>query len=303
MSEQYRNSFLLLITAAIWGSGFVAQALGVGAVGSFTFTWARSLVGGIFLLSLLPLIDRIKADSRNKPVKAENPWKNPQLWIGGAACGTALFVSESLQQFGIERTSIANASFITSLYIVIVPVLGIFVKRRVGLNVWAAVALAVAGLYFLCVKEGDSLSIGTGDLLVTACALSFSFHILIIDYFVDKADPVRMSCLQFFTGSVIGLVMMALFDPPTVEGLKTAFFAILYAGCMSNGIAYTLQIVGQKAVNPVVASLIMSLESVFGALFGWLILDQALSLRQSLGCLAMAAAIVLAQLPRRLFRF
>ena len=300
MTEQYKNSLLLLITAAIWGSGFVAQALGMEHVGPFTFTWARSLIGGLFLLAVIPFLERSKgASSRRGP--QGNPWKNKTLWIGGFLCGTMLFVSESLQQFGIMQTTVAKASFLTSLYILIVPILGIFLRRRTFWNVWAGVAIAVAGLYLLCVKPDDSLKLSAGDTLVILCAFSFSLHILVIDRFAPLVDAVRLSCLQFFIGSVWGAVMMALFDPPTLEGLRGALGAILFAGVMSNGVAYTLQTVAQKGINPTIASLIMSLESVFGTLAGWLIMNQTLTARETVGCAVMATAIVLAQLPPKLF--
>ncbi len=300
MNQQYRNSLLLLITAAIWGSGFVAQALGMEHVGPFTFTWARSLIGGLFLLAAMPLLDRIRGTVRGKT--DPNPWKNRTLWIGGFFCGTMLFISESLQQFGIMQTTVAKAGFLTSLYILIVPILGIFLNRKAFWNVWVGVLIAVAGLYLLCVKPGDSLRLSTGDTLVVACAFSFSLHILVIDRFAPLVDAVRLSCLQFFIGSVWGAIMMALFDPPTLEGLIGALGAILFAGVLSNGVAYTLQTVAQKGINPTIASLLMSLESVFGTLAGWLIMNQTLSAREFLGCCVMGAAIVLAQLPPGLFK-
>ena len=298
MSVQYRNSLLLLITAVIWGSAFVAQALGMEHVGPFTFTWARSMIGGLFLLAVIPFLDRLRGDSSPK---GENPWKNKKLWIGGAACGTMLFLSESLQQFGILYTTVAKASFLTSLYILIVPVIGIFIGRRAGANVWAGVVLAVIGLYLLCMKGGD-LSIGLGDSLVIACAFSFSLHILIIDRFAPFVDAVRMSCLQFFMGGALGFFFMLAFDPPSLAGLKAALGAILFAGVLSNGVAYTLQVVAQKGLNPTIASLIMSLESVFGTLAAWIIMGQTLTLREIAGCAVMGAAICIAQLPESFFK-
>ncbi len=301
MNEQYKNSLLLLITAAIWGSGFVAQALGMEHVGPFTFTWARSLIGGLFLLCAMPLLDRLRGVSpSDKP--RNNLWKNKTLWVGGFFCGTMLFISESLQQFGIMQTTVAKASFLTSLYILIVPVIGVFMRKRTTWNVWFGVLIAVAGLYLLCVKPGDSMMLSRGDTLVIACALSFSLHIMVIDRFAPLVDAVRLSCLQFFIGSVWGAVLMALFDPPTLEGLRGALGAILFAGVMSNGVAYTLQTVAQKGINPTIASLLMSLESVFGTLAGWIVMGQTLTSREAIGCAVMGVAIVLAQLPPRLFK-
>jgi len=300
MNEQYKNSLLLLITATIWGTGFVAQALGMEHVGPFTFTWARSLIGGLFLLAAMPLLDRFRGARPNSD-PAGSPWRNKTLWIGGFFCGTMLFISESLQQFGIMQTTVAKASFLTSLYILIVPVLAIFFGRRTTWNVWLGVLIAVAGLYLLCMKAGEPLGLSSGDTFVVACAVSFSFHILVIDHFAPQVDAVRLSCVQFFVGSVWGLILMAIFDPPTLEGLLSALPAILYAGIMSNGVAYTLQTVAQKGVNPTIASLIMSTESVMGTLAGWIIMSQTLTSREIVGCIVMGTAIVIAQLPPRLF--
>ena len=299
MSLQLKHSFLLLITATIWGTGFVAQALGMEHISPFAFTWGRSVVGCLFLLLLMPLLDRLRHLKKTRP--EANPWKNRTLWIGGFACGTLLFVSESLQQFGLLYTEVGKAAFITGLYIVFVPLIDVFRGRGSALNLWLAVILAVVGLWFLSVKEG-TFTLSLGDGLVLACAVSFSFHILVIDRFASEADGVRMSCIQFFVGGVWGLICMMIFDPPTLEDLKAALWCLLYAGCLSNGIAYTLQIVAQRGMNPVIASLIMSLESVAGALAGWLIMGQVLSPKEILGCVVMAAAIVLAQLPAQWFK-
>ncbi|MEI3355470.1 MAG: DMT family transporter [Duodenibacillus massiliensis] len=198
-------------------------------------------------------------------------------------------------------TEVGKASFITSLYIVIVPVIGIFIGRRSSLNIWLAVILAVAGLWFLCMNPGTGFTLSLGDSLVLACALSFSFHILVIDHFAPKTDGVRMSCIQFAVGGVWGFILMMFFDPPTLKDLWDAVWMLLYAGILSNGIAYTLQIVGQKGLNPTVASLIMSFEAVVGVLAGWLFMNQALTGRELIGCAVMAAAIVLAQLPAKWF--
>lgn len=298
MQHQYRDSFLLVVTALIWGFGFVAQALGMEYVSPFTFTWARSLIGGLFLLALMPFFDRLRArgaEVNNKSTSA-SPWKNRTLWVGGIACGTVLFISESLQQFGIVHTTVAKASFLTSLYIILVPIAGLFFGRRTPAVVWAAALLAVVGLYYLCMKPGG-LTLTLGDSLVIACAVSFTAHIFVIDRFAPFVDCIRMSCIQFFTGSVLGSVLMMIFEPPTLEALVAALPAILFAGVMSNGIAYTLQIVAQKGVPPALASLIMSLESVFGVLGGWLIMGQTMSGREAFGCALMFAAIVLAQIP------
>ncbi len=219
------------------------------------------------------------------------------LLAGGISCGVALFAASNLQQFGIQYTTVGKAGFITALYIVLVPILGIFLKKKVGARVWVSVALAVAGLYLLCITE--AFAIGTGDLLVLLCALVFSVHILVIDYFSPKVDGVRMSCIQFFVCGLLSGVGMLLTETPDLHEILRAWMPIGYAGVFSCGVAYTLQIIGQKGTDPTVASLILSLESVVSVLAGWLLLGQALSAKEMTGCVLMFAAILLAQLPQK----
>ena len=207
----------------------------------------------------------------------------------------ALCIASNLQQFGIKYTTVGKAGFITAMYIIIVPVIGIFLKKTTGLRIWISVLLAVGGLYLLCMTEG--FSIAFGDLLVLLCAVMFSVHILIIDYFSPKVDGVRMSCIQFFVSGILSGVAMLIFEQPDLGAILQAWMPILYAGVMSCGVAYTLQIVGQKDMDPTIASLILSLESVVSVLAGWVILGQKLSSKELFGCVLMFAAIILAQLP------
>ncbi|MCD7954895.1 MAG: DMT family transporter [Lachnospiraceae bacterium] len=218
------------------------------------------------------------------------------LLAGGFSCGVILFLASSLQQFGIQYTSVGKAGFITAMYIVLVPIFGIFLHKKTGLRVWIAVAMAVAGLYLLCMT-GDSLALNRGDALVLLCAVAFTFHILVIDHFSSRVDGVKMSCIQFFTCGLLSAIGMLLFETPQISQILAAWMPILYAGVMSCGVAYTLQIVGQRGMNPTVASLILSLESVISLLSGWVILHQSLSGRELAGCLIMFAAIILVQLP------
>ena len=299
MPPQLRNSFILFLCALIWGSAFVAQAIGMDHIGPFAFTFARSIIGGLFLLAVIPLLDRITRKASDGKEKNDNPWKNPKVWTGGIACGAVLFISESLQQFGLLYTTVGKAGFLTCLYIVIVPIAGMFIGRKTSFLVWIAVVLSCLGLYYLCMPPGE-FSLALGDALVLACAFSFTVHILVIDYYTNYVDGVRMSCIQFFVGSLLGLVMMLLFDRPSIDAMVSAAPAFLYAGICSNGIAYTLQIIGQRGVNPTVASLILSLESVVSVIAGWLILAQAMSVRELMGCALMLGAVVLAQLPQKL---
>ncbi len=298
-----RQSALLLLTAAIWGVAFVAQSVGMDYVGPFTFNAVRSLIGGIVLIPCIALLKRINAGSKDAAETAGRAAGDPSgqrklLLTGGVACGVLLCIASNLQQFGIMYTSVGKSGFITAMYIVLVPVFGIFLKKKVGMKIWCSVAIAVGGLYLLCMTD-NGFSIQKGDLLLLLCAVVFSFHILTIDYFSPKVDGVKMSCIQFFTCGILSMVCMFLFEQPQIGAILQAWMPILYAGVMSCGVAYTLQIVGQKGMNPTVASLILSMESVISVIAGWLILHQKLSGRELLGCVLMFAAIILVQLPER----
>lgn len=294
---------LLLLTAAIWGVAFVAQSVGMDYVGPFTFNTVRSLLGGIVLIPCIVLLKRINVGSKDTAGAAEHASGDPAgqrkvLLTGGVACGVLLCIASNLQQFGIMYTSVGKSGFITAMYIVLVPVLGIFLKKKAGIKIWCSVAIAVGGLYLLCMT-GSGFSIQKGDLLLLLGAVMFSFHILTIDYFSPKVDGVKMSCIQFFTCGILSMVCMFLFEQPQIGAILQAWIPIVYAGVLSCGVAYTLQIVGQKGMNPTVASLILSMESVISVIAGWLILHQKLSGRELLGCVLMFVAIILVQLPER----
>lgn len=292
--KSLRSSMLLLLTALIWGVAFVAQSEGMNYVGGFTFIGTRYLIGGAVLLPLLFFLRKRNAQW-NALSKEEQKKQNRIGVIGGVCCGIALCAASSLQQFGIAYTTVGKAGFITALYIVIVPILGLFLKKTVGLNIWISVVIAAIGMYLLCITEG--FRIGKGDFLVFLCAITFSFHILIIDHFSPKADGVLISCVQFFTAGVVGTVLMLLFEQPSISGILSAWAPILYAGVFSSGVGYTLQVVAQKDVEPTVASLLMSMESVFSMLAGWVLLGQKLSGKELIGCFLVFAAIILAQIP------
>ena len=308
--QQIRNTALLLLTAIVWGVAFVAQSVGMDYVGPFTFICTRSLIGGVVLIPCIALLNWLEggANRRKPKTDASLEQKEPplsgeqrqrqrrQLLLGGVCCGLALCTASCFQQFGIQYTSVGKAGFITAFYIIIVPVLGLFFKKKCGPLVWIGVALALAGLYFLCINE--SLSIGQGDLFVFICALLFAVHILVIDYFTQQVDGVKMSCIQFFVCGLLSGLGMLLFEKPHLSQIMEAWKPILYAGVLSSGVGYTLQIVGQKGMNPTVASLILSLESVVSVLAGMLLLEQTLSNWEILGCVLMFGAIVLAQLPQ-----
>lgn len=295
MSKKMRGNLILLLTALIWGTAFVAQSAGMEHVQPFTYNGVRTLIGGLVLIPVIFLFDRLKpADQRPSPDEQKEIRRNSL--IGGAACGVVLCVASSFQQFGISMTTAGKAGFITALYIVIVPLLGIFIKKKIPKITWLCVGIAVVGFYLLCVKEGFSVS--AGDLLVLCCAFFFSIHIMVIDHFNGKqVDGVRMSCIQFLVAGLISLVLMLVFEQPSLENLWAAKGSILYAGVLSCGVAYTLQILGQRDTEPTTATLILSLESVFAALSGWALLHETLSFKELAGCALVFAAVILAQIP------
>lgn len=289
-----KNSLLLLLTATIWGVAFVAQSVGMDYVGGFTFNMTRSLIGSAVLLPVIWFIGR---NSSKKAEETQGSGSRKDLLWGGLACGILMCLASNFQQFGIKYTTVGKAGFITACYIVLVPILGLFLKKKCSPFIWLAVAMAVAGLYLLCIKDG--FSIGKGDILVLICAVLFSFHILVIDYYSPKVDGVKLSCIQFLVCGILSGIPALIFEKPEMSAVLTAWQPILYAGVMSCGVAYTLQIIGQKNMNPTVASLILSLESCISVLAGWVILGQQLSAREIAGCVIMFAAIILAQLPQK----
>lgn len=293
---QLRNSLLLLLTATIWGVAFVAQSVGMDYVGPFTFNMLRSIIGGIVLIPCIFLLDKIAPKEEKKQTEEERRQGRKTLLLGGICCGVLLALAANMQQIGIQYTTVGRAGFITACYIIIVPILSfLFFRKKCGISIVAAVILALIGLYLLCITDG--FAIGKGDLFVLICSFLFSFHILVIDYFSPLADGVKMSCIQFFVCGIVSGIPALLTETIVWENILQAWMPILYAGVMSCGVAYTLQIVGQKNMNPTVASLILSMESCISVLAGWMILDQKLTSRELFGCVLMFAAIVLAQLP------
>ena len=290
-----RNSLLLLLTATIWGVAFVAQSVSMDYIGGFTFNAVRNLIGALALLPVIKVLDKTRSEAEKKCESSASGRKT--LLIGGICCGIMLCLASNFQQFGIKYTTVGKAGFITACYIIIVPIIGIFLKKKCSPFIWTAVVMALIGLYLLCITDG--FSIGLGDVLVLVCAFLFSLHILVIDYFSPKADGVKLSCIQFLVCGILSMIPALVLEHPQISSILTAWLPILYAGIMSCGVAYTLQIVGQKNVNPTVASLILSLESCISVLAGWVILGQKLSAKELLGCVIMFAAIILAQLPEK----
>lgn len=294
-----KNAIMLMIAALIWGVAFVAQSVGMEHVGPFTFNGVRCLVGAVALLPVIFFFDRKKKKEKTgqEEKKERGIGTKKDLVMGGLLCGGFLFLASSLQQIGIQYTTTGKAGFVTAFYIVIVPVLGIFLHKKISGNVWIAVALALLGLYFLCMTE--SFTIGKGDIYIFACAFVFSIQILMVDHFAPKVDGVKLSCLEFLVSGLLSLFFMFSLERPTLSGILAAGIPILYAGVLSCGVAYTFQILGQRDSNPAIASLIMSLESTFSVLAGWLLLHETLSTREAIGCIFMFAAILLAQLPEK----
>ena len=294
MKKQAISAAELLLTAFIWGVAFVAQSVGMDYIGPFTFNCVRSIIGGLVLIPLVIILG--KKNRADKNAKETTEYKKNTV-IGGICCGVYLCAASCFQQFGIMHTTVGKAGFITALYIIIVPILGIFLKKRVAPIVWGSSVIAVVGFYLLSIS--GQVSINKGDILVLICAVLFSVHILVIDYFSPKGDGVTISCIQFITCGILCGILMFLFETPHISDIFAAYLPILYAGVMSCGVAYTLQIVGQKNMDPTVASLILSLESVFSALAGWMILGQGLSRKELIGCSLVFVAVLLAQMPQR----
>ena len=303
-THKIRNTIFLFLTAMIWGAAFVAQSVSMDFIGPFTFICLRSIIGGLFLIPVIMVLDGIRVKNQKK--SANNPqklleerqklsWKNKKLLESGIVCGIFLFLANCFQQTGIQYTTVGKAGFITTFYIIIVPIIGLFFKKYCGILTWIGVVIALVGLYFLCITE--KLTIQKGDALILCCSFLYAGQILAIDHYNPFVDGVKMSCIQFLTGGVLGAVFMFLFESPDMGMILKAAGPILYTGIMSTGVGYTLQIVGQKGLNPTIAALIMSLESVFSALSGYLFLHQILTTRELIGCVLMFIAIVLAQLP------
>lgn len=292
-SFNIKNTLILLLTATIWGIAFVAQSVGMEYVGPFTFTTTRSIIGGLVLIPFIIFTSKNQNSSDN--IDKSN---NKTLMLGGLCCGTFLCIASNFQQIGIQYTTVGRAGFITACYIIIVPIISfIFLKKKCDFKLWISVILSLVGLYLLCITDG--LTVGKGDVLVFICAIFFSLHILVIDYFSPKVDCVKMSCIQFFVCGILSAIPAFVTESIKLSQLLNAWAPILYAGVLSSGVAYTLQIVGQKNMNPTIASLILSLESCISVIAGFIILNQTLSSREVFGCIFMFGAIILAQLPSK----
>ena len=310
--NQVRQVVFPILAAFIWGTAFVAQDLCADSIGTFAFNATRYFVAVLALLVVIAISDRAK---KNKPALTAEEKKaaHKQLWLGGLCCGVALAIASNFQQAGlVAGTDAGKAGFITALYVVLVPVFGLFFKRKVNLPTWIAVVLSVIALYLLCIK-GD-FSLAPGDLLILVCAVCFAIHILVIDHFTATVDGLKLSCVQFLVAAVwatiakvvcailgvngIGDVSAAtsIFAVPDWQGILSCILPILYVGIFSSGVAYTLQILAQKDSNPTVVPILLSLESVFAVISGAIILHQQMTAREYIGCVVMFVAVILAQI-------
>ena len=292
MFANLKYNLLMMLAALIWGSAFVAQRVGMDFNGPYTFNCVRSFIGS---LALLPVILTLGRAGAVRQLATRGGRRD--LLLGGLVCGTILTASTLFQQVGLTGTSAGKAGFITAQYILLVPLFGLFLGKRTTWLLWLAVAIALAGMYLLCVKDG--LQVEKGDLCVLCCAVGFAFHILVIDHFAKRVDGILLSCVQFVVCGFLSGVLMFALEKPAVGALLKGWIPLLYTGILSSGVAYTLQIITQKHLSPAIAALVMSLESVFAALAGWIVLHEKLSPREFVGCVLVFAATLLAQVPPR----
>ena len=292
--NQMRQVVFPILAAFIWGTAFVAQDLCADSIGAFAFNATRYFIAVLALLVVILISDKLK---KNKPTLTAQEKKaaNKQLWLGGLCCGAGLAIASNFQQAGLVAGADAGkAGFITALYVVLVPVFGLFFKRKVSLPTWIAVVLSVVALYLLCIK-GD-FSLAPGDLLVLVCAVCFAVHILVIDHFTAYCDGVKLSCLQFLFAGIISTICMFIFEDVDFAAILSCALPLLYVGIFSCGVGYTLQILAQKDSNPTVVTILLSLESVFAVIAGAIILKQQMTVREYIGCAIMFAAVILAQI-------
>ncbi len=293
MKSQIKGSLAIIVATIIWGSTFVAQSVGMDHIGPFTFQASRCLLGTLILLPIIAVADRFTATGDGKNFFTR--WLDKKLWTAGLFCGVPLFVAAGLQQMGIVDTDAGKSAFLTAMYIVFVPILGVFRGQKLTKWIPVSVLLGVVGLYFLsCVGV---TSVAKGDLLLLGCALAFAVQILCVDIFVNDVDCLRLNCINSLVCAVLSGTVMLFTETPSWESIRGCFGSIAYAGILSMGIAYSLQIIGQKDLPPATASLLMSMESVFAVISGWLVLHERLTLWEGLGCVLVLTAVVLSQIP------
>lgn len=292
---QVKGVVLLLITALIWGVSFVSQSVGMELVEGFTFSGIRTFLGAIVLLPFIIVRDRNKNKKMNDVEQKENKRLNKKTLCSGIILGIVFCTASNFQQFAFNYSSSGKIAFITAIYMFFVPLLGLFFKKRVPCMTWICVIIGFIGLYFLCIDPRNLGVINKGDILAFVCAILFAIHILMIERYAPDVDGMKLSCIQFFVSGVISCVLMFIFETPEISAIKNAAIPLLYSGVLSCSLAYTLQIIGQKYTEATVASLLMSMESVFAVLAAAVILNEMLSGREIAGCVIMFIAIILSQ--------
>lgn len=293
---QWKGVVMLLLTALIWGSSFVAQSVGMEKVEAFTFNGIRTLMGAAVLVPFILVRDRIQAKTMSAEQIQARKAQDKKTVRCGLVLGVVFCAASNFQQFAFEDSTSGKIAFITALYMFFVPLLGLFLKKRVPLLTWICVICGFVGLYFLCIDSSGLGGINRGDFLAFICSIFFAVHILMIEKFAPDVDGIKLSCVQFIVSGVISCVLMFIFETPRIDAIATAIVPLLYSGIMSCGLAYTFQIVGQKYTEATVASLILCMESVFAVLTAAVVLHELLTGREILGCVIMFAAIILSQL-------
>ena len=297
--NQMRQVVFPILAAFIWGTSFVSQDICADSMGAFTFNGTRYFIAVLSLLVVIAVMNTTRKD-RPQPTAEEKKASRKQLWLGGLCCGTALAIASNFQQAGlVAGTDAGKAGFITALYVVLVPLLGVFFGRRPGVKLGICACISLAGLYLLCLAGHDTLTLTGGEWMLLLCSLLFAFQIMLVDHYSPRLDGVQLSFAEFFATAVLSTIFMFVFETPTFAQIQGAAVSIAYCGILSSGVAYTLQIVGQKELDPTIASMAMCMESVFSALAGWLILGQTLSGVELAGCALMFAAIIGAQIPEK----
>ena len=288
-----RSNLLLILASIIWGCAFVAQNVGMNYIGPWTFSTIRFLIAGFSLLAIIPILDK----KRTHVIRPKTKEEKQKLLLGSVLCGLALSIGSIVQQIAMLTVPVAKAGFLTTLYVLFVPIITLLFGKKIPLKVWIGIAMALFGLYLL--SMAGNLALGIGEIFLILAAFLFAIHIIIIGHFSTRVDPVRLSCGQLLIGGFATVIPMIVIERPTIVSILAAYIPLLYTGIFSSCVAYTLQIFAQKEANPTIAGMLLSLESVFAALAGYLILNQVLNTRELIGCVLIFIAIVIAQLPDR----
>jgi len=291
VKKNIKGELMLILTAVIWGTSFVSQKLGMNYVEPFTFGASRFLLGALVLIPVILIFDR--SNNKNNVKANDDVYSRKDLITGGILCGSALFLGASFQQIGIVYTTAGKAGFITALYIVLVPLFGLFMKKKISKLVWFGVALATGGLYLLCIKEGFTIQVG--DAIVMAGTIFWALQILIVDAYNDKTQGLKLSCAQFITAGILSAAAAFIFESPSLTTIIECAGPILYTAIMVVGVAYTLQIIGQKTTDPNIAAIILSMESLFAVISGAIFLKETMTIKEIAGCVLMFAAVIMTQ--------